>query len=920
MASMNGIWGIDIGQCALKAMRCEVADDDRTLVATAYDYIEYPKILSQPEAVPDILIREALEQFLSRNKIRGDRIAMSVAGQSGLARFFKPPPVDAKKLPDIVKYEAKQQIPFPLEDVVWDWQQLSGGQEVEGFTLEAEVGLFAMKREQVFKSLKPFVTAGIELDLVQLAPLSIYNMVTHELLNDAEGEIDPSDPPESLVVLSMGTDTTDLVVTNGHRLWQRNVPLGGNHFTKQLTKELKLTFAKAEHLKRNVRQAEDPKTLFQAMRPVFNDLVTEIQRSIGFFQNIDRKAKIGKVLILGNTTRLPGLQQYLSKNLGYDVVDYSMFTRLSGADVVSSPSFKENALAFGVCYGLCLQGAGLAKLGTNLLPREILTQRLIREKKPWTAAGVGALLLACSFNFFFRYNTWYTVNPERPTDGINWQQAQSEVGTVKSLSDTHLKKDTELVAKMTLEKAVGEEVAGNSDRRLAWMEMLTAVTAGLPPRTPGVDPLRIEDPAKIPFADRQDLHFEYLESEHFPELKTWFAEAVKTSYSQGKDQIEIEMNREGIPIPVATPAVGVPAAGQPAPGQPAAGQPAAGQPAAAPTGGAMAGAIVGPERDGWVVELKGYHYYNGDVESGGNIHVYRTLMRHLMYGSVTLPRDPANLDPQKANETIEFSLKELGIKFPVMISSEKLQDEIVPNPLYENPSGGGAGGAGGPGGLGGIGGASEPGGVGGGAGAAGGPGNAAGARPGAGGNRPAADDGEEGSEKDEKKVPATFSVKRFDFTIQFVWQPVPLTARMENKRKAMEAAKAAAAAQPADAAGAVMPNAAQPNAAQPNAAQPNAAQPNAAQPNAAQPNAAQPNAAQPNAAQPNGAQPNGAQPNGAQPNGAQPNGAPPDAAPPDGAAANGEDPDEPEDVPLPNGGAPASGNPGSPPNPNAGQP
>ena len=58
------------------------------------------------------------------------------------------------------------------------------------------------------------------------------------------------------VVLSLGTDTTDLVVTNGYRVWQRNVPLGGSQFTKQLTKELKLTFAKAEHLKRNARQAE----------------------------------------------------------------------------------------------------------------------------------------------------------------------------------------------------------------------------------------------------------------------------------------------------------------------------------------------------------------------------------------------------------------------------------------------------------------------------------------------------------------------------------------------------------------------------------------------------------------------------------------------------------------------------------------
>src|SRR5690606_15802751 len=141
------------------------------------------------------------------------------------------------------------------------------------------VGLFAMKREQVFKWLRPFQNAKIEVDIVQLAPLSIYNFITYDHLAEAMGdtEYDSDNPPESIVVLSMGTDSTDLVVTNGYRVWQRSIPLGGNHFTKQLTKDLKLTFTKAEHLKRNAREAEDPKTLFQAMRPVFNDLVTEVQ-------------------------------------------------------------------------------------------------------------------------------------------------------------------------------------------------------------------------------------------------------------------------------------------------------------------------------------------------------------------------------------------------------------------------------------------------------------------------------------------------------------------------------------------------------------------------------------------------------------------------------------------------------------------
>ena len=183
MAS-GGVWGIDIGQCALKALRCRAHEDADKIIVEAFDYIEYPKILTQPDANPAELIAEALKQFLSRNPVRGDRVAISVSGQSGLARFIKLPPVEAKKIPDIVRYEARQQIPFDLNDVIWDYQRMGGGSEEEGFALETEIGLFAMKRDAVFRALEPFEKAGIEVDIVQLAPLALYNYVLFDMLQD----------------------------------------------------------------------------------------------------------------------------------------------------------------------------------------------------------------------------------------------------------------------------------------------------------------------------------------------------------------------------------------------------------------------------------------------------------------------------------------------------------------------------------------------------------------------------------------------------------------------------------------------------------------------------------------------------------------------------------------------------------------
>ena len=194
--------------------------ESSAIVADKYDYIEYPKILGAADADPVELVREALEQFLSRNDVSGDSIAISVPGQAGLSRFFKPPPIDAKTLPDLVKFEVKQQIPFPIEDVIWDWQQL-GGTIVDGRTVDAEVGIFAMKREAVFRALKPFDDVEVEVDLIQLSPLSIFNVICHDILEDIPSleDFDPANPPDSLVVMSMGTDTTDLIVSNGIKLW-----------------------------------------------------------------------------------------------------------------------------------------------------------------------------------------------------------------------------------------------------------------------------------------------------------------------------------------------------------------------------------------------------------------------------------------------------------------------------------------------------------------------------------------------------------------------------------------------------------------------------------------------------------------------------------------------------------------------------
>jgi type IV pilus assembly protein PilM len=385
MPSTKTVWGIDVGQCALKALKLQWRDGK--LRALGFDVIEHAKILSQPDADEQALIRSALAKFLSRNSIKGSTLVISVPGQASFTRFIKLPPVEMKKIPEIVRYEARQQIPFNLEDVVWDYQTIS---PPSAGPREVEVGIFAMKRDIVADYVSDFLAMKIEPDIVQMAPVALYNFLKH----------DRKELTGATILIDVGAENTNLVISDGDRVWIRNIPLGGNNFTAALAKEFKLPFSKAENLKRHAAESKHARQVFQAMRPVFGDLLTEIQRSIGYYTSLHRDSRVENVVAMGNAFRLAGLTKFVSQNLGVEVLKVEGFPSLGDGEALAAPLFRENVLSFGVPFGLAVQGCGLATISTSLLPPEILSAKVMRRKRPFfVAAGVGVLGAVACFGY-----------------------------------------------------------------------------------------------------------------------------------------------------------------------------------------------------------------------------------------------------------------------------------------------------------------------------------------------------------------------------------------------------------------------------------------------------------------------------------------------------------------------------------------
>ena len=383
MSSSNVCWGIEMGFGAIKALKLQLDGDD--LKVLDFAVINHPKVLSTPDLDQDDAMRVALGTLASTKDLTGAMISISLPGHQSFARFAKLPPVDPKKVGDIVKFEAVQQIPFPLDEVEWDYQTF-----VSPSSPDIEVGIFAVTRERINNRLSMLADVGLTPDWATISPVAAYNAMAVDLgfTEDSPGTI----------ILDIGTVATDIIIAEAGRVWVRTFPIGGHQFTEALVSAFKLSYTKAEKLKREAEQTKHARHVFQAMRPIFGDLAQEIQRSIGFYQSVHPDADLKRLVGVGSTFKLPGLRKYLKQQLQLDVYRIEQFKKLS-LDGPQAGEFQAASLNLATAYGCAIQALGMAPMRANLMPVTVLREAMWKRKVPYFAVAAGLAAVASGAMF-----------------------------------------------------------------------------------------------------------------------------------------------------------------------------------------------------------------------------------------------------------------------------------------------------------------------------------------------------------------------------------------------------------------------------------------------------------------------------------------------------------------------------------------
>ena len=393
-----------------------------------------------------------IHDLLRESGCKPGPVLLSISGHSVFTRFVKLPEVAPDKVFQIIQYEAQQNVPFPMNEVVWDYQLIRGN---EG---EVDIMLAAIKSEIINELCDCVRFAGLQPDLVDIAPASLYNAVRYNYDNL---------PPCTLVV-DIGARSTDLVFIESGRAFTRNVPVAGNTITQSVMNEFGISFDDAEAMKKahayvafggayEGPQSETVDKVSKSVRSMMTRLHQELNRSINFYRSQMGGNKPELLLLTGGSSVIPYTDTFLREKLRIETDYFNPFNNVAVAEAIPTEQIGAHACEMGSLVGLALRRLHTCPVEIDLLPGQVEEEKKFARKQPLFAASVAVALLTLGvwIAFFARMSG---------AVGAAEEKIQNRVGELSRVERSVQEKEAQLG---DVERKIGK-LADLELRRGAW--------------------------------------------------------------------------------------------------------------------------------------------------------------------------------------------------------------------------------------------------------------------------------------------------------------------------------------------------------------------------------------------------------------------------------------------------------------------
>lgn len=364
------------------------------------DRIERREFVGDPadEETRNTQASAALKEIVTSLKAKGAKTTYVVSSFPVLMKFASLPALDGSQVDQIVEFEAQQQVPYPINEVVWGYQ-LTGDED----DIEVEVVLAAVKAEEINEIDELVLGAGLKSQGAEVSPVALYNALRFNY-----GDVD-----EATLLVDIGSRTTDMIFMEGGKLFIRTVKIGGADITRAISKEFGAEFSEAD--KRKVVDGfvalggayadhEDPEIagISKVVRNSLTRLHSEIMRTITFWRSQQGGSAPSFVLLSGATAGLPFIREFFAEKLNLPVDHFNAFRNVTVAGSADTELVSHNAHTLGDLVGSALRQAGDVPVDIELIPDSVQKEKDLNKRKPALIVAMLALAaLLGALGFFF---------------------------------------------------------------------------------------------------------------------------------------------------------------------------------------------------------------------------------------------------------------------------------------------------------------------------------------------------------------------------------------------------------------------------------------------------------------------------------------------------------------------------------------
>ncbi|MCA9666748.1 MAG: pilus assembly protein PilM [Myxococcales bacterium] len=326
-----------------------------------------------------------------------DAVGIGVPGDRVVLRLFDIPFSDPKKLAPVVANELADDMPWEVEDVVFDHAGLAPPLN--------KVMAAAVRSDEVGRLLERLRACGVDPRHVQVAPLSY-----GELVRRAGEAMAPAG--ETVAVVDIGHARTNVCfVRDGRALMGRTISRGGHQLTVALRSALQLSYEDAERLKEqhgvvsshpeqlSPEQQRIAAILGQALMP----LAREVRQTIAVLaaklegprtgEGERRAAQPSRVLLCGGTSLLRGIDSVLANELNIATGRLSLGAMEETAEAGLS---QEGELVGALALGIAFEGGRRGALELRQGEHAFKVDRSVFRDKLWTLAASAVAILICA--------------------------------------------------------------------------------------------------------------------------------------------------------------------------------------------------------------------------------------------------------------------------------------------------------------------------------------------------------------------------------------------------------------------------------------------------------------------------------------------------------------------------------------------